>query len=177
MYNITIQNAFFMAQFIVAIVQNTFITVEEIARFLNIILGTKTITSDSVNNMLIQAKYQILTDKKEFEHLLLEDNSIIFTKYSALGKAKGLYKVEYPLSDDEDFYLKWSTDIIIKIFEIDDSSSIKTKAKKMIIKAIQYNLINVDKDFIDIKTVTSNLGELFQVVNIGFENYKKIKEV
>ena len=173
MYNITIKDAFLMAKFIVAILDNVFVTVGEIAKFLNIVLGTKTITEDSINSMLVQTKYQAPTDKEEFLRLQEDDESIIYTKYSMLDKAEGLCRIEVPKNDDEDCYFKWRTDIISRMFEFEKCSSYKEQAQNIITKAIQYNLMNKEKESINIETVTSNLEGFWAIVDMRLLNRKR----
>lgn len=140
---------------------NIYVSVSEIATFLNLFLGTSTITGQKVNDMLFQAGYQDFATEEEQQIKEIKD-----IKYVPVNKSEGVVKLDRITRNNKEINrLKWKARVILDIFDIDIKAKDFEIADSFIFGANEYNLINTSKEDINYDVLIDNISALKE--NLG----------
>ena len=135
---------------------NIYVSVSEIATFLNLFLGTSTITGQKINDMLYQARYQDFATEEEQQIKEIKD-----IKYVPLNKSDGKVKLDRITREDKEINrLKWKASVILDVFDIDIKAKDFEIADSFIFGANEYNLINTSKEDINYDVLIENISAL-----------------
>lgn len=157
--SITIKKTIAIARVWLSILKNNiYVSVSDIAIFLNAFFGTYTITGQKINEMLQTTDYQRTKSEEE-----LKRDDLIDIKYVPLVKAIDFERVDKIIRDNAEIYrLVWKARIILDIFDInfeEDELRIMDCFCKW---SYEYNLINTEKDDIDYNVLEENIKYLIE---------------
>ena len=157
--SITIKKTIAIARVWLSILNNNiYVSVSDIALFLNVLFGTFTITGQKINEMLEDTGYQRTKSEEE-----LKRDDLIDIKYVPLVKAIDFERVDKIIRDNAEIYrLVWKARIILDIFDINFEDDVFTIMDCFYKWAYEYNLINTEKDDIDYNVIEENIKYLIE---------------
>lgn len=159
----TLKKAVAVVKVMIAMRKGKFIMVSDIAIFLNCLLGTKGITGEKINKMLVILGYQIQANDVEANLDKVEKEYTEKTKYRPTVNQKGLYEVYEVEKDNKKIKgLKWNGKILIQIFKLDSESetNLKVSASEIISVAKKWELVNKKQEKINEELLIKNLEYL-----------------
>lgn len=157
---VTMKRIFVTMQVIIAIVKERCVCVNDMATFLNVFMGTTTVTGEKINKMLVYDGYQVLTDDLGVDDFRSIKEYIAPTKYTPTVMSDGLYAVEVSQYEDGNAFLIWKASILLDIFDFNWTIDSKDLAQTIIDIAHYYNLINEKKEKIDKELLIRNIDYL-----------------
>lgn len=158
----TIKNSIAVAKVWVSIMRNKiYVSVSEIAIFLNVLYGTHTITGQKVNEMLEMAGYQRkATDEEQ------QNPEFLNSKYINSSKGKDFFEIDTLVKDNEEIHrLLWKARVILDIFQIDLKANYFEMLDSFYSGAYEYNLINTEKENIDDNVFDINVSFINEEMN------------
>lgn len=142
------------------LMNKTYVAVSEIAIFLNIFLGTHTITGQKINKMLEITGYQRQKTEEE-----LQRDDLIDIKYMSLHCIDDLAKIDSIIVDNKKISrLVWKAKILLDIFEINFEKGEMEIMDSIYKNAYKYNLINKENDWIQDDILEENIEYLIEKV-------------
>lgn len=159
----TLKKAVAVVKVMIAMRKGKFIMVSDIAIFLNYLFGTKGITGEKINKMLVILGYQIQSNDVQANQDKVEKEYTEKTKYRPTVNQKGLYEVYEVEKDNKKIKgLKWNGKILIQIFKLDSESetNLKVLASEIISVAEKWELVNQKQDKINEELLIKNLEYL-----------------
>ena len=125
------------------------ITVSKLATFLNVLLGTYTITAQKINEMLCIADFQRIASDDEVKKL-----GTVAIKYVPTNLAKEFVKFETIVKNNiEITSLIWNPSILI----VDFNQDVDEIVDNILFNIVDYQLINIEKDEIDMDILKENI--------------------
>ena len=140
---------------------NIYVSVSDIALFLNVLFGTFTITGQKINEMLEDTGYQLTKTEKE-----LQRDDLIDIKYLYLSKANGFAKIDTIIRDGTEINrLVWNARVLLDIFDVDLEDEELKVMDSFCNGVYEHNLINTKKDEINYSILEDNISYLKEECN------------
>lgn len=150
----TINKSITVATVFVAMLNNkACISVSKLATFLNVLLGTYTITAQKINEMLCIANFQRIANDDEVKKL-----GTVAVKYVPTNLVKDFVKFETIVRNDiEIASLIWNPRILWEILIVDFNQDVDEIVDNIVFNIVDYQLINIEKEEIDMDILKENI--------------------